>query len=236
MSNTIYILVFLLGIITGYVGYHNIKTEPDYFVIAGFFILIIFILSIGLLIKRLIKNLDKANKLLDINAVTDDLTGVFNRSNFYNQFGKELARCIRYKRKICCLMIDIDYFSKLNDQYGNQTGNEVLREMAEMIKDNLRASDIVARYDSNRFICIMPETDLDSALLLSKRLRVLVEGATFSIDHTGKAIKLTISIGVTSWKPAIDKETDVDKMIVMAEKALFIAKENGRNRVECYII
>ena len=73
-------------------------------------------------------------------------------------------------------------------------------------------------------------------MLLSKRLRVLVEGAKFSIDYTGKSIQLTISIGVTSWKPAIDKEIDVDKMIILAEKALFIAKENGRNRVECYII
>ena len=236
MNNTVFILVFLLGIIAGAIGYQNIIIKPDYISIAGIIILIFFMLFISLLIKRLMNNLDKAYELLETNSTTDDLTGVFNRNNFYNQFEKELTRCIRYKRKICCLMIDIDFFSKLNDQYGNQTGNEILREMAEMIKDNLRASDIVARYDSNRFICIMPETDLDSALLLSKRLRVLVEGANFSIDYTGKAIQLTISIGVTSWKPAIDKDIDVDKMINLAEKALFLAKENGRNRVECYII
>ena len=236
MSNTIYILVFLLGILIGVASYQNIVIESNHFVMMGIVVLIFFILFISLFIKRLMNNLDKVYELLRINSTTDDLTGVFNRSNFYNQFEKELNRCIRYKRKICCLMIDIDFFSKLNDQYGNQTGNEILREMAEMIKDNLRASDIIARYDSNRFICIMPETDLDSALLLSKRLRVLVEGAKFSIDFTGKAIQITISIGVTSWKPAVDKEINADKMILLAEKALFIAKENGRNRVECYII
>lgn len=236
MSNTIYILVFLLGILIGVASYQNIVIESNNFVMMGIVVLIFFILFISLFIKRLMNNLDKVYELLRINSTTDDLTGVFNRSNFYNQFEKELNRCIRYKRKICCLMIDIDFFSKLNDQYGNQTGNEILREMAEMIKDNLRASDIIARYDSNRFICIMPETDLDSALLLSKRLRVLVEGAKFSIDFTGKAIQITISIGVTSWKPAVDKEINADKMILLAEKALFIAKENGRNRVECYII
>jgi two-component system, cell cycle response regulator len=236
MNNTIYILVFFLGIVIGCVGYGKIIVEPDYFIMGGIIILTAFILSVCLYIKRLMKNLDKAYGLLELNSTTDDLTGVFNRNNFYNQFEKELSRCIRYKRKICCQLIDIDFFSKINDQYGNQTGNEILRELAEMIKDNLRASDIVARYDSNRFICIMPETDLDSALLLSKRLRVLVEGEKFSINYTGMTTQLTISIGVTSWKPAIDKEINVEKMISLAEKALYIAKENGRNRVECYII
>ena len=236
MNTTIYILIFLLGITIGSVGYQYLVIEPDYPVIALIAIVFIFIIFICYFIRRLRRNLDKAYELLELNSTTDDLTGVFNRNNLYSQLEKELSRCIRYKRKICCLMVDIDFFSKINDQYGNETGNEILRELAEMIKDNLRASDIVARHDSNRFICVMPETNLDAALLLSKRLRVLVEGEKFNLDYTGKTIQLTISIGVTSWKPAIDKEIDVEKIIVYAEKALSIAKENGRNRVECYIL
>ena len=235
MNNAVYLLVFLAGLITGSLGYRYLLIEPDRLVITGIFILAVFIFFTGFLITKIKRKLDKAYNLLEVNSTTDDLTGVYNRNNFYNQLENELARCIRYKRKICCLMIDIDYFSRINDQYGNQTGNEILIELAEVIKDNLRATDIVARYDSNRFICIMPETNLDSALLLSKRLRVLVAGADFNIDLTGNAIKLTISIGVTSWKPAIDKEISVEKMVAYAEKALLIAKNNGRNRVECYI-
>jgi diguanylate cyclase (GGDEF)-like protein len=121
-------------------------------------------------------------------------------------------------------MIDIDHFKEVNDKHGHKVGDKVLVEFANVIKENLRGSDIYARWGGEEFIVLMPETKIEQALKVAERLRKSVENYNFS-----EISKLTISIGVVQ-KPPL--EMKIDEVIIRADNALYKAKNNGRNRVE----
>ena len=137
-----------------------------------------------------------------------------------------------YRRNLSSFILDIDHFKQIIDKHGQIFGNEILHDAAEVIKDNSRSTDIVARYDGDKFICLLPETGNEAALILAKRLRALIEGATFFIGEDDESIHITISIGFTSCKPCLAEEINISKIINITEKALAVAKEKGRNRVE----
>ncbi len=230
----IFVLISVLVIIMGLFIYDKQLVEPDVFAMSGMIIVII-LSTIYLFIWNLIKKLDDAYNKIELMAITDGLTQLFNKNHFNDLFKNELSRAIRHERNLSCIVLDIDSFIKIIDKYGHQFGNEVLQDTAEVIKDNSRISDIVARYDRDKFISLLPETEIESAMILAKRLRRLVEGETFSFGENDETIPVTICIGATSYKPSMGKDIDIYNLMDIADKALKIAKEKGRNSVE-YLI
>ena len=137
------------------------------------------------------------------------------------------------------MIINIDSFREINDEYGHQFADVVLRDTAEVLKDNLRTIDILGRFDGNKFICLLPETENELVLIISKRLQAIVGREPFYNDYVDKTspeeIHITISIGVTSYLPSQDDEIDIHKIIFMAEKALILAKKGGGGVIECLL-
>lgn len=170
--------------------------------------------------KELEKKLEKL-------ALYDALTGLYNRGKFDEILKDELIRAQRYKRSISLLMLDIDFFKKVNDTYGHQAGDEVLKNIAYIISSAIRNSDYAARYGGEEFTVILPETNLTRAIELAERIRVTIEQKKFKISEND-TIQLTISIGIGS----CSKEISPELLIKSADSALYKAKENGRNRVE----
>ena len=230
----IFVLISVLVIIMGLIIYDKQLVEPDVFAMSGMIIVII-LSTIYLFIWNLIKKLDDAYNKIELMAITDGLTQLFNKNHFNDLFKNELSRAIRHERNLSCIVLDIDNFIKIIDKYGHQFGNEVIQDTAEVIKDNSRISDIVARYDRDKFISLLPETEIESAMILAKRLRRLVEGETFSFGENNETIPVTICIGATSYTPSMGKDIDIYNLMDIADKALKIAKEKGRNSVE-YLI
>jgi diguanylate cyclase (GGDEF)-like protein len=159
---------------------------------------------------------------------TDPLTQVSNRRNFIPTLQKEIARSQRTKRPVSLLMIDIDLFKHVNDKYGHPTGDRVICTLADTCTRVTRKVDLVARIGGEEFAVLLPETPLADALVLAERLRQTFE-ATHMASVTGEQFQVTISIGVAEQSPG---ELSSDKIIRMADAALYRAKSGGRNRVE----
>ncbi len=198
-------------------------------------VFVVLISVIYVIFRKLINQLNKAELL----SITDELTQFFTRKHFKTLLENELNRAIRYNRELSCIIINIDSFKQINDKYGHQFGDEILRDTSEVLKDNLRTIDIVARYDGNKFICLLPETENELVIIISKRLQAIVGREPFYYDYIDNSfreeIHITISIGVTSYIPRPDDEIDIHKIINMAEKALNLAKESGANTMECLL-
>lgn len=161
-------------------------------------------------------------------ATIDGLTGLVVRRHFQAKIEEEFRRAKRYDKQLSYLMTDIDHFKKFNDTYGHQTGDMVLREVAAIVRKSVRDTDIAARYGGEEFCVILPETDVEGAMLFAERLRESVQNAVFT-GPTGD-LKVTISVGVSSI-PTNNPDTATE-MIKFADDALYVCKENGRNRVE----
>lgn len=161
-------------------------------------------------------------------ATIDGLTGLVVRRHFQAKMEEEFRRAKRYGKHLSYLMTDIDHFKKFNDTWGHQIGDMVLREVAKCVQACARDTDIAARYGGEEFAVILPETELDGAMLFAERLRQKVEESSF--EGPKGPLKVTISVGVCSL-PVHTAET-ADEMIKLADDALYVAKENGRNRVE----
>ena len=157
-------------------------------------------------------------------AYRDGLTGVFNRRYFETRILEEIARAHRYENEVSVLMIDIDSFKQLNDEFGHLLGDEVLRRTSSMFTQHLRKSDIVCRYGGDEFAVLLPETTSEVAESVAEKLRRLCEVH----DFTGVPRPVTLSIGVASL-PANGRNRD--QLIKSADQALYSAKQSGRNRV-----
>jgi len=180
-------------------------------------------------IKEKSWELERANKKLAKMAVTDGLTMLFNRRFFQDSLTKEFRRLARHRALplLSVAMIDIDYFKNLNDTYGHQAGDFVLREIGKLLKTCMRLTDMVARYGGEEFVIIMPETDTGGTVVVAERVRRSVEEAVFKYrEHT---LKVTVSIGLASF-PMEGIRTEED-LVKAADTALYKAKEQGRNRV-----
>ena len=198
--------------------------------ILNLIIVVAIVVIMHLPVRKLSKDLDDTHNQLLTTTITDDLTHVFNRKHFDVLLRTELSRARRYERDLGCMMLDIDHMEDINKKYGYTFGDEVLQDVAELIKENLRVTDILARYQGNCFICLLPESDSNGVALLAKRLRGLVEGMTY--DQTGETIHVTISIGMTSYRPPPKDKTDIRNIIILTENALKKAKSDGGNRIE----
>ena len=162
---------------------------------------------------------------------TDEFTHLVNRNHFDYLFENELARARRYEKNLSCAIIEIDYFNELKTKYGYQFRNDIFKDTADILKDELRVTDVLAR-DDNRFICLLPETSFESTLYVFKRLRSIMELEVISYGKNDEAIHITLSIGLAYCNPCFDREIDITTIINIAHEALGIAKEKGRNRVE----
>jgi two-component system cell cycle response regulator len=159
-------------------------------------------------------------------AMTDQLTGLFNRRYFLSVFEKEFSRTMRYNHPTSCIMIDIDHFKRINDEYGHHAGDQVLIEISQVMTSCLRKSDTVARWGGEEFIILLPETTKENALQVASRLLTSVSTFTFS----SLPRQVTVSIGLAGI-PAPDIDTS-EKLVAASDGALYEAKTKGRNRVE----
>jgi diguanylate cyclase (GGDEF)-like protein len=154
-------------------------------------------------------------------AQTDQLTGAANRHSFERTLAREMAQAKRHNYPLAVLYLDIDHFKRINDQHGHQAGDKVLIRFVEVLKQRLRASDLLARWGGEEFIVMLSYTDLDNAVQIAEELRTTLEHERFETGH------LTCSFGVASLKGG----DTIDTIVNRADKALYAAKEGGRNRV-----
>ncbi|WP_415902681.1 bacteriohemerythrin [Neptuniibacter sp. QD29_5] len=163
-------------------------------------------------------------------ASTDSLTGAVNRRKFNKLAEHELERVQRYRRPLSLLMLDIDYFKRVNDNFGHAAGDKVLQVFYQTCADTARQTDIVARLGGEEFAILMPETDQKAARTVAERIRHNVD--LLNIDAEGQKIEITVSIGVSSWEQG--RFEKVNPMLSAADEALYIAKAQGRNQVVLY--
>lgn len=161
-------------------------------------------------------------------AFTDPLTGLFNLRQFWLSLDHELARSRRSRRPCSLVMIDIDHFKQYNDRHGHLKGDEVLREAAAVFRGSVRTSDIAARYGGEEFMVIMPETDRDLAIIAAEKLRRAVAEYPFPLRESQPGGRLTVSIGIATFP---EDAADSRGLVDAADRALYRAKEGGRNRI-----
>jgi len=159
-------------------------------------------------------------------AITDALTGLYNRRGLFELGHREVERALRFQRPLAAVMIDIDHFKRVNDRYGHAAGDEVLRVLADRMRSNVREIDIVGRYGGEEFVILLPENSLKVALQVAERVR---QGIVDSpIPFEGRWIKITVSLGVAA---ASQETRDLAALIEKADRALYGAKRSGRDRV-----
>lgn len=164
-------------------------------------------------------------------AFTDYLTGLRSRGYFEQQLDLELKRAERRQQSFALLMVDLDHFKPLNDTYGHHIGDQVLRDVASILAQDMREVDTVARYGGDEFTIILPETTEAGAMQVAQRLHKSVEQANFFVGPKQKTKRLTISIGVAVYDPEVRLKRE---LIQRSDAALYAAKNDGKNRVVCY--
>lgn len=162
-------------------------------------------------------------------AILDGLTSVYVRRHFLERLQEEFNRSRQQKLSLAVLMCDLDYFKQKNDGYGHLVGDEVLRSVADILKQNVREVDLVGRYGGEEFSIALPETSLQGGWQVGERIRLAVQESEFQIYD--EKIRITISIGVAAIAEA---ERSMEELIDQADHALYSAKVRGRNRVEVY--
>jgi diguanylate cyclase (GGDEF)-like protein/PAS domain S-box-containing protein len=160
-------------------------------------------------------------------AITDPLTELYNRRHFFDLAEREIERVRRYGHPLSVAMLDVDFFKKINDTYGHQAGDEVLRAVARISCEEIRRIDILARYGGEEMIILMPETSHERAVLAMERLRKAIE--VMEIATLRGTINTTVSIGMAC--KGADENTSLNTLIEQADQALYTAKQAGRNRV-----
>jgi len=159
-------------------------------------------------------------------ATTDQLSGAFNRRYFFEKAKEEVMRAGRYQRDLCLLLIDIDFFKRINDTHGHAAGDVVIQKIVEVSQRALRTYDTFARMGGEEFAVLLPETHIARARIIAERIRELIQSSAMSWE--GSQVAFTASIGVTHWH--LD-EQDITKALLRADRALYAAKDAGRNKV-----
>ena len=157
---------------------------------------------------------------------TDELTGLYNRRGFAIIVDRLFAQAVRYNRPASVLMMDLDRFKGLNDSYGHEAGDRMLKLVAKCIVTELRHTDILARYGGDEFIALLPETPLQSALEVAGRIRQAVAGT--ALEHEARSLVMSLSIGVACFP---DHGRSMDAVMARADRAMYVAKREGRDGV-----
>ncbi len=187
---------------------------------------VVFIATIVVL-NPILATLLREQALLEMSQ-TDAMTGLYNRRHFDEVLDKELNRAARHHEVFSLMLLDIDYFKRINDTYGHLQGDAVLQTLSRLIRSTVRDADIAARHGGEEFAVLLPHTDKRGALDLAERLRAGAQA--LAIDADGHAIRFTVSLGVTTYDPAHGKRSRGEVVAAM-DRALYASKGNGRNRV-----
>ncbi|MCE5335009.1 MAG: diguanylate cyclase [Desulfobacteraceae bacterium] len=176
--------------------------------------------------KKEVDQVHERRKALEKEILIDPLTGVANKRGFRDRLKDELQRYTRYQHNFSMLLFDIDHFKSINDQFGHWAGDKCLKEIMKRIKPILRETDFVARWGGDEFVILFPGTDRESAAMVAERIRKSIENTRFI--YRGQEISLTASIGLTEVQPADQSQ---EMLFNRVDKAMYKAKENGRNTV-----
>jgi diguanylate cyclase (GGDEF)-like protein len=165
----------------------------------------------------------------EVRATHDKLTGIPNRETLLTELSSEIERAARHYKPLSLAFIDIDRFKPINDSFGHNAGDQVLRQVAQLISDSVRVNDTFGRYGGEEFMLILPETLPEDAMQLAEELRELVASEAVSVD--GQPMKITISIGIAGGRGS---ELQIDMLVDRADAAMYAAKSLGRNRTYLY--
>ncbi len=175
------------------------------------------------------KALEAANHELEHLSRTDRLTQLNNRGHWEECLEQEFSRFKRYNTTCSVVMFDIDHFKKVNDTYGHQAGDEVIRIVSKVLRDNLRKTDVAGRYGGEEFGVILGNTDAESAHIFCERIREQV--AALQVVHDNQTIRFTVSLGISQ---ANEQITDYKAWLEQADQALYASKQGGRNRTTIF--
>tara|TARA_R110000744_G_scaffold153902_2_gene268427 strand:- start:7067 stop:7696 length:630 start_codon:yes stop_codon:yes gene_type:complete len=173
--------------------------------------------------KQAIEELN--NELQRLSRI-DGLTGIYNRRYWEEQFSREFKRNLRKPSQSSVIILDIDHFKKINDNYGHPAGDEVIRRLAKLLKDVTRETDICGRYGGEEFTILLPDTASPNVMILAQRIRETVE--KLKIEYEQQTISFTVSLGIAQFSPVFEQHM---QWLESADKALYQAKISGRNRV-----
>ena len=179
-------------------------------------------------IERDLTEHKKLQSQLESMATIDSLTGLANRQAFLQRAKNEFNRARRYSRPLSVVMIDIDHFKSINDQYGHATGDEVLRQTAMICQSSLRGSDLMGRVGGEEFVLLLPDTPHTNAFHVAERMRAHLYETPIELENDAH-LKITASFGVASLREA---DNDFDTVLERADEAMYLAKHGGRNQVK----
>lgn len=177
-------------------------------------------------IKAMVR-IKKLHETVQELSITDELTELFNRRHLYRELKKEFQRVKRYNCDLSIIIIDIDHFKQINDKYGHQYGDFVLKELASILRESNRTTDIIFRYGGEEFLIMLPHTTSENAFTVAERLRTVIKDHGFCYNEI--STRLTISIGICSCPN--DNINTEDDIIKIADLMLYKAKEAGRDRI-----
>ncbi len=177
-------------------------------------------------IEYLNKKLEKANSELETFARLDTLSGLMNRASLNTVLDEELERSLRSGISLSGIMLDIDFFKQINDRFGHQCGDSVIRAIGTFLAKGLRRYDHAGRYGGEEFFIVLPHTTLEEAAGIAERFRVSIEN--LQISYEGHVVEIRASLGVAQYRGGESRASWIDR----ADKAMYRAKQNGRNRVE----
>lgn len=182
-------------------------------------------------LETALEDINRLKEHYESMSMLDDLTGLFNRRYFYAQIGAVLANAKRHRQSFCLLVLDLDHFKGVNDIYGHGFGDTVLKDVSRVLREEIRESDILARFGGEEFIIIFTNTHNIKGKLFAERIRERIADLTWYIQE--QEVKITVSIGVHCQSSEAFKQSDpeIDEMIQKADKALYAAKAKGRNQV-----
>jgi diguanylate cyclase (GGDEF)-like protein len=225
------ILLFFLG----YLAFFRMKqgapfTTPEALIAAIFFLGAVFVLLVCMLAYRTTREIRRVC-ILEQETITDPLLGIHNRRFLDQRLEEELLRARRHRLDLTLLMVDLDHFKRVNDTHGHPIGDRVLQHVARLLKGGLRQTDVLARFGGEEFVILLPHTPEPDAAQLAERLRAVVEETPLPLpsqgDHGG-LLRMTASIGSACLQPG---DRDAGTLLARADKALYLAKQGGRNRV-----
>jgi diguanylate cyclase (GGDEF)-like protein len=175
------------------------------------------------------KTLEATVRELELLATTDELTGLHNRRSLLHRLKFEVARARRFRSPLSAVMIDLDHFKKINDEYGHAVGDQVLANLGRLLRENVRVIDVAGRYGGEELCVLLPSTPVEGACKFAESLRAKIEA---QVHYAGtRPVRLTASLGVGAFNHMeID---DAESLLKLADAALYRAKHGGRNRVAC---
>jgi two-component system chemotaxis response regulator CheY len=186
--------------------------------------------GVGERVLMLETRLRTARDQFQVQAMHDHLTGLLNRQALYERVNTELSRMQRTAQSISVLLLDIDYFKRINDQYGHSVGDQALQLVARILNEEKRHHDMAARWGGEEFALVLPEMSIHEALIVAERIRMSIYHTSLTVP-SGHTIALQVSIGVTS--ASVEEQVGLDELLNQADAALYYAKQTGRNRVCC---